>query len=90
MFLKISVLMPLCGFNYVDKNDISKVVRHWKSRPYRQGDFRELSPASSPVFASVTNRHFNAAFRFSGDYEYMLRAFIHTELNHSICLKFWF
>jgi glycosyltransferase involved in cell wall biosynthesis len=65
---------------YVDKNVTSKIVRHWKSRPYREGDFiRGFSPAHPTLFLRRTvyerTGGFNSAFRFSGDYEYMLRAF---------------
>jgi glycosyltransferase involved in cell wall biosynthesis len=65
---------------YVDKDDTSKVVRHWKSRPYRDGDFRRgFSPAHPTLFLrrSVYDRTggFDPGYRFSGDYEYMLRAF---------------
>jgi glycosyltransferase len=65
---------------YVDKDDTRKVVRHWKSRPYRSGDFRRgFSPAHPTLFLrrSVYDRTggFDPGYRFSGDYEYMLRAF---------------
>ncbi len=75
---------------YVDKDDTSKIVRHWKSRTYRQGDFaRGFSPAHPTLFL----RHrvydltggFNPAFRYAGDYEYMLRAF-HTHGVNSVYL----
>ena len=88
VFEDLSIDAVYADLVYVDKNDISKVVRHWKSRPYRQGDFkRAFAGTSNPVFAkSVYTRigNFNAAFRFSGDYEYMLRAFHTHELNHSL------
>lgn len=75
---------------YVDKDDTDKIVRHWKSRPYREGDFtRGFSPAHPTLFLrkSVYARTggFNPGFRFSGDYEYMLRAF-HTHGVKSVYL----
>jgi len=75
---------------YVDKDDTSKIVRYWKSRPYRTGDFaRGFSPAHPTLFLrkSVYERTggFNPDFRFSGDYEYMLRAF-HTHGLKSVYL----
>ncbi|MBI2307931.1 MAG: glycosyltransferase [Rhodocyclales bacterium] len=75
---------------YVDKDDTNKIVRHWKSRPYRAGDFtRGFSPAHPTLFLrkSVYDRTggFNPGFRFSGDYEYMLRAF-HTHGVKSVYL----
>jgi glycosyltransferase involved in cell wall biosynthesis len=67
---------------YVDKNNTNKVVRHWKSRAYRTGDFsRGFSPAHPTLFLrkSVYESagEFNSGYRFSGDFEYMLRVF-HT------------
>ena len=65
---------------YVDKDDTSKVVRHWKSRSYREGDFRKaFVPAHPTLFLrrSVYDRAggFNPDYRFAGDFEFMLRAF---------------
>jgi glycosyltransferase involved in cell wall biosynthesis len=75
---------------YVDKDDTRKIVRHWKSRPYRAGDFtRAFTPAHPTLFLrrSVYERTggFNPEFRFSGDFEYMLRAF-HTHGVKSVYL----
>lgn len=71
---------------YVNKDDCSKVVRYWKSRPYRDGDFsRAFSPPHPTLFLrkSVYRRigGFNPEFRFSGDYEYMLRVFLHGRIK---------
>jgi glycosyltransferase len=65
---------------YVDCDDTSKVVRHWKSHPYRVGDFeRAFMPAHPTLFLrrSVYDRVglFDADYRFAGDYQFMLRAF---------------
>jgi len=65
---------------YVDKSDTDKMVRHWKSRTYCQNDFTKgFSPPHPTLFlrSSVYKRTgvFNPDFRFSGDYEFMLRAF---------------
>lgn len=65
---------------YVDQKDTSKIVRHWKSRPYKPGDFlRGFSPAHPTLFLRrrVYDKTggFDPSFRYSGDYEYMLRAF---------------
>ncbi len=67
---------------YVDKDNTGKIVRHWKSRPYRQGDFaRAFTPAHPTLFLRrrvyARTGGFDPAFRYAGDYEYMLRAF-HT------------
>lgn len=65
---------------YVDRDDTSKVVRHWKSHPYRVGDFgRAFMPAHPTLFLrrSVYDRvgPFDPGYRFAGDYQFMLRAF---------------
>ncbi len=75
---------------YVDKDDTSKIVRHWKSRPYRQGDFiKGFVPAHPTLFLrrSVYDRTggFDSGFRYAGDYEFMLRAF-HTKEVKSVYL----
>jgi glycosyltransferase involved in cell wall biosynthesis len=75
---------------YVDKFDTHKIVRHWKSRPYRQGDFpRGFVPPHPALFLrrSVYSRTggFNTIFRLAGDYDYMLRAF-HTYGVNSVYL----
>ncbi len=75
---------------YVDKDDTRRITRHWKSRPYRRGDFgRAFSPPHPTLFLrrSVYERTggFDPTFRFAGDYEYMLRAF-HTHGVISIYL----
>ena len=75
---------------YVDKDDTNRIVRHWKSRPYRQGDFsRAFSPPHPTLFLrkAVYERTggFDPTFRLAGDYEYMLRAF-HTGRVKSVYL----
>ena len=65
---------------YVDKDDTRKIVRHWKSRPYRHGQFNiGLVPAHPTLFLRrsvyAKTGGFNPDYRFAGDYEYMLRAF---------------
>lgn len=75
---------------YVDKDDTSKIVRHWKSRPYRPGDFkRGFCPAHPTLFLRrsvyASTGGFDPGFRFAGDYEYMLRAF-HTRGVKSVYL----
>jgi len=75
---------------YVDKDDTSKVMRYWKSRPYKDGDFaRGFSPAHPALFLRrsvyAKTGGFNPNFRLAGDYEYMLRAF-HTHGVKSVYL----
>jgi glycosyltransferase involved in cell wall biosynthesis len=75
---------------YVDKDNTAHITRHWKSRPYRRGDFsRAFSPPHPTLFLrrNVYERTggFDPTFRFAGDYEYMLRAF-HTHGVKSVYL----
>jgi glycosyltransferase involved in cell wall biosynthesis len=65
---------------YVERADISHITRHWKSRPYRDGDFaRAFVPPHPTLFLRrrVYERTggFDTGFRLASDYEYMLRAF---------------
>jgi glycosyltransferase involved in cell wall biosynthesis len=65
---------------YVEKNNTAKIVRYWKSRPYRDGDFaRGFSPAHPTLFLrrSVYEKvgNFNTNFRLASDFEFMLRVF---------------
>lgn len=75
---------------YVDMNNINKIVRHWKSKSYRKGDFsRGFTPAHPTLFLrrSVYERTgiFNLELRLASDYEFMLRAF-HTKGVNSVYL----
>jgi len=63
---------------YVDKNDTNKVVRHWKSRPFKKGLFKYGIYPPHPGFfvkKSVLDKYgyFNTKFRISADYELILR-----------------
>jgi glycosyltransferase len=63
---------------YVDRCDASRVVRHWKSGPFRRGKFKKGWMPPHPTFfvkKTVYRKYggFNTAFRISADYELMLR-----------------
>src|SRR3989338_596173 len=63
---------------YVDRNDKTKVTRHWKSAPYAPGKFqRGWHPphAGFSMRRSVYEKYgwFYTDFRISADYELMLR-----------------
>ena len=71
---------------YVDKDNTDKVVRYWKSRAYRDGDFKKsFSPAHPTLFLrrSVYSKSggFKSDYRYSGDYEFMLRVFHIHKIN---------
>jgi glycosyltransferase involved in cell wall biosynthesis len=63
---------------YVNKADPKKIVRYWKSSPYRLGQFRSgWMPPHCAFFAkrSVYEKHglFRTDFKIAADYELMLR-----------------
>jgi glycosyltransferase len=65
---------------YVDKDDTSKIVRMWKSRPWKPGLFRiGFAPAHPTVFfrRRVYEQvgEFQVEYRYAGDFNYMLRMF---------------
>jgi len=63
---------------YVDKYNSDKVVRHWKSRPYRDGLFKRGWMPPHPTFfvkKEIYDKfgYFNTEFKIAADYELMLR-----------------
>lgn len=65
---------------YVDRHDIEKIVRYWKSCPYNDGLFKKgWMPPHPTLFLKrdIYNRYgfFNTDFRIAADYELMLRFF---------------
>lgn len=65
---------------YVDRDNINKITRHWKSKPYIPGIFKDaFVPAHPTLFLrkSVYDRAggFNLSYRLAADYEFMLRIF---------------
>jgi glycosyltransferase involved in cell wall biosynthesis len=64
--------------DYVHREDTKRVIREWRSKPYRQGAFRAgWHPAHPTFFArrEVFGKFggFDEEFRISADYELMLR-----------------
>ena len=63
---------------YVDRNDLSKVKRYWKSSPFRPGLFKKgWLPPNTALFIkrSVFIQHglFNLQFKMASDYEMQYR-----------------
>jgi glycosyltransferase involved in cell wall biosynthesis len=63
---------------YVDKINTDKIIRYWKSSPYRPGKFRYGWMPPHPTFfvkKEVYKKYglFNQDFKISADYELMLR-----------------
>lgn len=69
---------------YVDKKDTEKIIRYWKSSPYRHGLFEKGWMPPHPTFFARRKLYekfgrFNAGFKIAADYELMLRF---LEKNH--------
>jgi len=65
---------------YVDRDDTAKIIRHWKSKPYKTGLFgKAFVPAHPTLFLrrSVYDKvgRFDLSYRLAADYEFMLRIF---------------
>lgn len=65
---------------YVDRNNTERITRHWKSRSYSAGIFKNaFHPAHPTLFLrkSVYEKagKFNLTYRIAADYEFMLRIF---------------
>lgn len=63
---------------YVDKNDTSRIIRHWKSSEYKEGRFKRGWMPPHPTFfvrRRIYEKYgiFNLNFKIAADYELMLR-----------------
>lgn len=63
---------------YVDSKNINKVVRYWKSKPYKEGLFKKGWHPPHPTFFVKRKYYekyglFNIDFKIAADYELMLR-----------------
>jgi glycosyltransferase len=63
---------------YVDPKDPNKIIRYWKSSPYKGGKFRLGWMPPHPTFfvkREIYEKYgvYNKEFRIAGDYELMLR-----------------
>lgn len=72
--------------NFVDRFDTNKVVRKWKSHTYHDGDFKKGWMPPHPTFYVKNNVYekfgkFNTDFKFSADYELMLRLIHKHKIN---------
>ncbi|RKD90778.1 glycosyltransferase family 2 protein [Mangrovibacterium diazotrophicum] len=73
---------------YVDKEDTSKVIRFWKSQPFKTELLkRGWMPAHPTVFAKreVYQKHglFDLSFKIAADYDLMLRIFKDSSLKYT-------
>ena len=63
---------------YINKSNPNKVIRHWKSRPYKDGLFKMGWMPPHPTFfvkKEIYDKfgYFNTEFKIAADYELMLR-----------------
>ena len=78
VFEKSNVSSVYGDLQYVDKEDLNRVIRNWKSSPYLHGKFRQGWMPPHPTFfvrKEIYEKYgyFNTDFRIAGDYELMLR-----------------
>jgi len=78
VFEKSNVSSVYGDLQYVDKENLNRVIRNWKSSPYRHGKFRQGWMPPHPTFfvrKEIYEKYgyFNTDFRIAGDYELMLR-----------------
>jgi len=81
VFMKYNVDSCYGDLLYVDKNNTDKIIRYWKSQPYRDGLFKKGWMPPHPTFfvkKEVYEKYgyFNTDFKIASDYELMLR-FLH-------------
>lgn len=73
---------------YVDAIDTKKVVRYWKSKPYKEGLFKKGWHPAHPTFFIKREFYekygaFNLGFKIAADYEIMLRFLERYKLKSS-------
>jgi glycosyltransferase len=78
MFIQNEVDSCYGDLLYVDKNNTDKIIRYWKSQPYRDVLFKRGWMPPHPTFfvkKEVYEKYgyFNADFKIASDYELMLR-----------------
>lgn len=78
VFEKFNVESMYGDLQYVSREDISKVIRNWKSKPFERDLFLDGWMPPHPTFfvkREVYKKYgvFNTAFSISADYELMLR-----------------
>ena len=73
---------------YVSKDDLQKVIRHWKSKPYNDKLFLKGWMPPHPTFFVRRECYtrfglFNTSFSISADYELMLRFLYKNKISSS-------
>ncbi len=80
-FIKYKTDSVYADLLYVDKNDLNKIIRYWKSKPYKHGLFFQGWMPPHPTFFVKKNKFvqlgdYNLSLKSASDYELMLR-FLH-------------
>jgi glycosyltransferase len=71
---------------YVDKLRTDRIIRYWKSGPYREGSFEKGWMPPHPAFfvrKEIYEKYglFNTSFRIAADYELMLRFLVKRKIT---------
>jgi len=86
LFMNPAVMCVYADLDYVDKNDISKVVRRWRAGAYSSQKFFYGWMPPHPTFFVRRNLYekygqFDLRFKSAADYELMLRFLVKHELQ---------
>lgn len=78
VFLQQNVDSCYGDLMYVDRNNTDRIIRYWKSSPYKYGSFKYGWHPPHPTFfvkREIYEKYgfFNTDFRIASDYELMLR-----------------
>ena len=73
---------------YVNAKDTNKIVRYWKSKPYKKGLFKKGWHPAHPTFfvkKKIYEKYglFNLDFKIAADYELMLRFLEKHQISNS-------
>lgn len=79
---------------YVSRNDISRIIRHWKSSEYEEGKFKNGWMPPHPTFFVRKEIYgkfgaFNLNFKIAADYELMLRFLERHKVGSCYIPGFW-
>lgn len=77
---------------YVSKNDINKIIRHWKSKEYSIKKFKNGWMPPHPTFfckKEIYNKfgNFDTNFKIAADYDLVLRFLYKNKVSTSYCPK---
>ena len=84
----------LCNLIYTDRNDLSKIVRYWKSCKFKKGLFSKGWCPPHPTFfvrSSIYKQfgNFNLNYQIASDVELMMRFLEINKINSMYIPKLW-